>query len=528
MKVFPCLITLTSIAAAASIDSILSIATGELQGRPRDGAGILSFLGIPFAAPPVGDLRWRSPQPVPKWNKTLDATQYGASCYSAAAEYPPPTPAREDCLSLNVWTPALNSNEKLPVMIWIYGGGFQFGSSAMPNYDGTALSEMGVVVVTFNYRLGALGFLALHDLDKEGNFSGNYGLQDQIAAIKWVKENIAVFGGDPENLTIWGESAGAHSVGLLMASPLTQGLFQKAIMESGAYWDSEHGSLETFEQARAKGSAFAAKLGARSISDLRELSAEEIDNAGPWNFSTDPGLTAFAPNIDKYVVPTEPAETFQSAKTQQVPLLAGFNKGEAIPFLSRALPHSTPEIYVQSASILFGSKTSRFLELYPGDTQSLANESAEALIGDLVISAQTFDAIDKQALASAQPVFAYYYTYTSPYSPVAAHSAEVNFVFGNLESASGSSRSPSPADVALSRQMMTYWTNFAKTGDPNDASNTDRTHWPRYTGEGADFLELGTNISAIISPSKERYQFLASLRRHGRFPLTWRDGCKDN
>lgn len=168
-----------------------------------------------------------------------------------------------------------------------------------------------------------------------------------------------------------------------------------------------------------------------------------------------------------------------------------------MPFLSRALPHNASEVYTQSASILFGSKTSRVLELYPGDTQVLANESAAALIGDLVISVQTFDAIDKQALASGRPVFACYYTYTSLYSPVAAHSAEVDFVFGNLEPAFGSSRSPSASDMAFSRQMMTYWTNFAKTGDPNGAGNAELHQWPRYTGDGADFLELGSNISAI-------------------------------
>lgn len=316
-----------------------------------------------------------------------------------------------------------------------------------------------------------------------------------------------------------------------MTSPLTQGLFQKAIMESGAYWDSEHGSLESFEQSRAKGLAFAASFGAHSVSSLRKLSAEEVNNAGPWNISTDPGLTALAPNIDRYVVPTEPAEVFQLAKTHQVPLLAGFNSGEAVPFLSKALPHNTPEMYTQSASVLFRPETSIFFELYLGDTQSLANESAEALIGDLVISAQTCDAIDRQALASDQPVFAYYYTYTSPYSPIAAHSVEVDFVFGNLESSSGSSSSatsPSAADLAFSRQVMTYWTNFAKTGDPNDAGNTNIPHWPRYTGEGADFLQLGNNISAIASPSKERYQFLASLRHHGRLPVTWRSDFTDN
>lgn len=200
------------------------------------------------------------------------------------------------------------------------------------------------------------------------------------------------------------------------------------------------------------------------------------------------------------------------------------------------MPHSTPEIYVQSASVLFRPGIAKFPELYPGDSQLLANESSEALIGDLVISAQTFDAIDRQALASNQPAFAYYYTYTSPYSPGAAHKTEVNFVLGNLDSTFGSgsrSSSESATDRAFSKQMMTYWINFAKTGDPTGADNDGLPHWPRYTGEGADFLELGTNINLIASPSKERYKLLASLRRHGRLPhgrlhVTWRNDFTDN
>lgn len=253
MKLSFCVAALVSLGATESISSVVKVTTGSVQGQPRNEDGILSFLGIPFAAPPVGQLRWKSPQSPVKFNGTFNATTFGYSCYSALLSLPPPTPQNEDCLTINVWTGASSTNEKRPVMFWIYGGGFQFGSSADPGYNGTALAQEGVVVVSFNYRLGALGYLALDELDEEGTNSGNFGLQDQLYALQWVKENIIAFGGDPDNVTIWGESAGAHSVGLLMASPLSEGLFHKGIMESGAYWESEHGSIETFGEARTRG-----------------------------------------------------------------------------------------------------------------------------------------------------------------------------------------------------------------------------------------------------------------------------------
>lgn len=216
------------------IDHNLSIFNGRIFGNPRNGAGILSFFGIPYAAPPVGNLRWRSPRPPSSWSGVRDATQFGFTCWQGAPQYPIFTPQNEDCLTINVWTPARTAKDKLPVMVWFHGGGFVFGGGAERETDGNLLAQEGVVVVKFNYRLNAFGFLAHPGLDQEGSFSGNFGLQDQLAALAWVKLNIAAFGGDPGHVTAFGESAGAHAIGLLMSSPLSNGLFHKAIMESGS------------------------------------------------------------------------------------------------------------------------------------------------------------------------------------------------------------------------------------------------------------------------------------------------------
>ncbi len=254
---------LARLVSCQALGTTVSLSDGLLVGSPRDVNGVLSFKGIPYAAPPVGGLRWRSPSPVPPRNAILNATHFGNSCWSFLNIAPPPTPQSEDCLTANIWTGASQAGEKLPVMVWIYGGGFQFGSSAEPRYDGSMLATQGVVLVSFNYRVGALGFLALSELDKEGPHpSGNFGLQDQLFLLHWVRSNIAAFGGDPDNITIFGESAGAHAVGLLVSSPLSIGLFHKAILESGAFWDAEHGSMPTFAEARQLGSALVNKLAA--------------------------------------------------------------------------------------------------------------------------------------------------------------------------------------------------------------------------------------------------------------------------
>ncbi|RFU24673.1 hypothetical protein B7463_g11663, partial [Scytalidium lignicola] len=510
-----------------AITSSIKTADGVINGLPRDSAGIVTFLGIPYAAPPVNELRWKPPHPVaPHLRSTIAAIEYGNSCWSSYSGQPTYRPQDEDCLTVNVWTGALHSTDKLPVMVWIYGGGFQFGASADPSYNGTSLATQGVVLVSFNYRLAALGFLALPELDCEGSASGNFGLQDQIAALKWIKANIAPFGGDPDNITIFGQSAGAHSVGILVASPLAHGLFNKAILESGAWWDSEHGSLNTYQQARTAGLAFQKTLGAKDITGLRKLSAATIMAANIWDPNSDPALTSFSPSIDNYVLPATPGTIFARGEQAKIPLLAGWTSEEETLFLGRSPPTANPA-YQQDLKRLFNSKISEALILYPGSTSSLRNTSAAALIGDFIIRQQTWEAAEWQYKAHVKDIYIYYFTYTSPYSPVAAHTAELPFVFGNLELGSNpifggqSISTPSSTDIQFSKNLMTYWSNFAKKGNPNGSGVPA---WPAYKGvrDPSDTLLLNNTIIPYLY-DYNRFEFIKSFRRNGILPLTWRE-----
>jgi para-nitrobenzyl esterase len=511
-------------AIAASISTIISIDTGTILGNPRDANGILSFKGIPYAAPPIGNLRWKSPQAPASFKTTFNATVYGASCYaSSAAEEPYFTPASEDCLFLNVWTGATLSTEKRPVMVFLPGGGFQFGSSAQPTYDGSHLATNGVLVVTLNYRLGVFGFLGLTGLDAEGTSSGNYGLQDQIAALKWVQQNIASFGGDPTKVTLFGESAGAHAVGMLMTSSLTNGLFSKAILESGAFWDSEAGPLATYQQARTRGAAFQASVGASSLAQLRAMSAVAINAAEQWIPTTDPKISAFSPSIDYYVLDLQPGMAFANGLQHKIPLLAGFNGDEGALFAPYGLSETNRTKYEDGLQLYFTSHASQALTLYPDSTSGLLQDSATNLIGDMVIREQTYTALNCQQATPGIPansVFVYYFTYTSPYSPIAIHTAELPFVFGNLvpDPVFGPTEgAPTPQDVAFSNAVVSYWTNFAKTGNPNGIGVPT---WPAYTGDGGDFLQLGTSIAAY-NYNNTRLQFIASFRSDGVLPANW-------
>ena len=314
---------ITSQAESTAVSDVVYTTTGPVRAAARGADGVIVYKGIPFAAPPVGNLRWHAPEPVAPWTEVRDASRFATRCMSALPNDPEPGPSRgEDCLYLNVWTPAQATDEKRPVMVWVHGGGFQFGSGSGPTIDGTHLARKGVVVVTFNYRLGAFGYLAHPDLDKEGS-SGNYGLQDQIAALQWVKTNIARFGGDPQNVTLFGESAGAHAVGILMTSPPAEGLFHKAIGQSGAFWDGKNGPMEGFDESRARGVAFMKKLGEHSISGMRAVPAEKINAAAPWDFTMNPMVTVFSPNVDHYVVPDFPSARYARGEYMRIPLLAG-------------------------------------------------------------------------------------------------------------------------------------------------------------------------------------------------------------
>lgn len=340
--------------SATPLDNHVTIASGNLTGNPADASGIVSFKGIPYAAAPVGNLRWKEPQAASKWSGTRDATTFGAKCWAAAAFGGPVSSdgVSEDCLFLNVWSGAKTRGAKLPVMVYIHGGGFQFGTASDVALDGTSLAKKGVLLVTINYRLGVFGHLSRPDLDAEsnGHKSGMYGIEDQIAALQWVKENIAAFGGDPANVTVFGESAGAHAIGLLMASPLATGLFQKAIGESGAFWESEHGEMKPYADAQAMGTALGTQLNATTLDQMRAVPAQQLETATNWTFATDPGVTNFSPIVDGYVLPENPYVRFLNGRQNDVPLLAGWNSDEGLAFFNRALPHSTVQAYTDAAT----------------------------------------------------------------------------------------------------------------------------------------------------------------------------------
>ena len=511
----------TSAAAKpADLGSDLQIKQGTLRAAPRDGNGVLTYKGIPYAAPPVAQLRWKAPQPAPNWQGTRDATVFGKRCLSAWKQDREPGPPRsEDCLTINVWTGAATSKDKRPVMVWIHGGGFQFGSATSRQFEGTPLASKGVIVVTLNYRVGVLGFLAHSDLDREGA-SGNYGLQDQLAALRWVKANIASFGGDPKNVTIFGESAGAHAIGILMVSPLAKGLFQKAIGQSGAFWDTPNGPLESFDEARARGANFAKKLNAGSIADLRAMPAETINAAAPWDFSINPAVKTFSPNVDRYVIPDFPSARYARKQQMRIPLLAGWNEAEEHPFDALGLPHSNAKEFRTAAQAMFGAdRMDEFLDLYPADSDAQANTSSAALTGDIVISEQIWQWLEFQK-KTRMPVYGYKFSYTSPYTPIASHITEIPFVFGTLtpQFVIGSTAPPAQADRDFSGKLMSYWVNFAKSGNPNGPG---LPHWPSF-GKGT-IQHLAEPIRAQANDREARFRFIASYRQDGVLPHRWRN-----
>jgi para-nitrobenzyl esterase len=495
---------------------------GLVRGAARDELGVLAFKGIPYAAAPVGALRWRAPQAPEAWSGVRECVKFGARCLSAWEHDPElRAPRSEDCLTLNIWTPVQQSDERLPVMVWVHGGGFQFGSSTSPSYDGARLAQKGVVVVSFNYRVGLLGFLAHPELDNEGP-SGNYGLQDQIAAFAWVKANIAAFGGNPDNVTAFGESAGAHAIGILMASPLATDLFHKAIGQSGAFWDGSNGSLESFDEAHARGVNFAKRMGAASIAELRALPAEQLNAQALWNFTRNPIVAAFSPNVDRHVVPECPATRYTHGQQMRIPLLAGWNGAEYWPFRSLGFPRESAQAFRQVAERWFGSgRIEEFLSLYPADTDEQAKLSADALTDDLVISEQTWLWLKLQARAGQASVYGYKFTYTSPYVPIASHLVEIPFVFGTLtpQFIVDGKAPPSDADRALSDMMMSYWVNFATRADPNGPG---LPHWPVF-GENGAVQQLDETVGPIGNEEQTaRFRFIESYRINGALPASWR------
>ncbi len=487
---------------------------GILEGVISADGKVRTFKGVPYAAPPVGGLRWKAPQPVQPWTGVRQAAGYGPRCMQARIYddmvFHDAGPS-EDCLYLNLWMPAEPDKKKLPVMVWIHGGGFIAGATSEPRQDGGNLSKRGVLVVSMNYRMGIFGFFSHEELDKESgrNASGNYGLLDQVAALQWVQRNIALFGGDPANVTIFGESAGSFSVSALMASPLARGLFQRAIGESGAYFGTTL-ELVPREQSEKIQLDFArTALGVTSLEALRSKPASEL-----LETSTKQQKVSFEPNIDGYFLVEDVYTTFAKGRQHKVPLLAGWNANEGDFHAFFEKDEATAKNYVARAKTTFGDKAGAFLKVYPGGTDAEAKSSAQDLTGDQFIAYSTWKWIEMHQATGQLPIYRYQFDQAPPAAgggpgPGGAyHSAEIEFVFNVLPS------KPLPwsqDDKKLSDLMSVYWSNFAKHGDPNGPG---LPQWPVFGKSGGyPVMHLSTNSHVEPEQHRNRYEFLDTLRK---------------
>jgi para-nitrobenzyl esterase len=482
-------------------------ANGVVEGVVSADNKVRSFKGIPYAAPPVGALRWKAPQPAASWTGVRKAADYGPRCMQGPIYsdmiFRDSGPS-EDCLYLNLWMPE-GAQSRLPVMFWIHGGGFGAGASSEPRQDGGNLSKKGVLVVSLNYRLGVFGFFSLPELSQESDrrASGNYGLLDQVAALRWVHDNIAAFGGDPDNVTIFGESAGSFSVSALMASPLAQGLFRRAIGESGAFFGTTI-PLKSRADSEAADAKFAeSKLGAVSVAKLRELSAEEVLRA-----SLDGQRLRFFPNIDGYFLPESVPAIFAAGKQAHAALLAGWNadEGSYRQFFGKEEP--TAKSYAALIEKQFGDRAAAALKLYPGATDAEAKRSAQDLAGDRFIAWGTWKWMEMQNRTGGATVYRYKFEQTLPTEsadaePRAPHAGEIEYVFQALDSKKLPWR---PSDGALADLMGSYWANFARTGDPN---GPDLPKWPVYRADdGYQVMRLKSDPAAAPDAQRARYELL--------------------
>ena len=475
------------VVATGALAQPVKVDTGLVEGTVEDGLRI--YRGIPFAAPPVGDLRWRPPQPAAKWEGVRAAREYGRACMqtnAAISNLPAPS---EDCLFVNVWTPSA-AGQRLPVMVWIHGGGFVAGTPAEKLYHGEWLATKGVVVVSVGYRLGVFGFLAHPGLsaESEQRVSGNYGLLDTIAALRWVQTNIAAFGGDPAQVTIFGESAGAIAVSQLAASPLAKGLFHRAISQSGGSFGPVRAgggpgeNMQPLTTAEKGGLDWGASIGASTVTALRSLPAERIQAAA----QRQRGL--WWPITDGWVIPDDQYRLYEAGKYHDVPVLIGYNSDEGASFG----PPGSQQAYLDGVRQRYGQFADRLLAAYPGGDTPAARKTGRDLTRDTAFGWHTWTWARLQNKTGTSKVFLYYFDEHPDYpsdSPRAgfgsAHASELPYVFRQLRE---HNRPPAtPVDEAMSDLLRTYWTNFAKTGDPNGGS---LPKWPAFTNAAPQMLQM--------------------------------------
>lgn len=482
------------VAAAALLFSPIASAepigtgSGLVEGVEEDG--VLSFRGIPFAAPPVGPLRWRAPAPPAHWEGIRNAGQFSPICVQPGA-YPddaPPEPQSEDCLYLNIWAPAGAHDLPLPVMVWIYGGGLQNGSASTPLYAGDALARHGVIVVTFNYRLGAFGFLAHPELSRESAYggSGNYGLLDQLEALKWVQQNIAAFGGDPGNVTVFGQSSGSISISALISSPQGRGLFHRAIGQSGGLFEPLDAAPEfELEGAEQVGQVFASRLGALSLQALRALPAAAIA-ARPFNPQ---------PNVDGYVLRETPYEALANGRANEVDLLVGSNAEEGLYFLSGRTVNAA-----NLGDVLREDFPGFIVSLVGPPEQANDRAARDAFVSfesDMRFGWNMWAWARLHAAAGGHNTFYYRFARRPAGQRGATHGAEMPYVFDHLDLYDAPW---AQSDRRLAETMISFWTNFARTGDPNGES---LPAWPAFESSNQSVLLIdGDGVQAAAVPNE--------------------------
>jgi len=496
----------------------VKIANGVLESTTPAKNGVRSFKGIPFGQPPVGDLRWREPQPVKNWSGVRNADKFGPTCMQRLAPgndyWMRGDGMSEDCLYLNVWTPAKSGKKKLPVLVYIFGGGFQNGDGSEPRYDGEAMARKGMVAVSINYRTNIFGFFAHPELTQESahHASGNYGLLDQYAALKWVQENIAAFGGDPKRVTVAGESAGSMSVSLLVVSPLTKNLIAGAICESGSY--VSNATLTPFADSERNGTRLAEAVGAPNLAALRALSATQLQDAVQKS-----GIRmGLGVNVDGYFMTKQQSEALEAGEGAKIPLLAGSNSEEsnARSVLGQAEP--TPENFAAAIKRLYPNDADKVLQVYAPKTPDEALDDAMALASARFIALGTWKFTDMQAKTSGKPAYRYFYTRVRPKflgtpgqpppqnaapSRGAVHSAEIQYAMGNLDL---DTRYPWDADDhKVSQTMQGYFVNFIKTGNPNGAG---LPNWPAYEAK-TNWQRMKIDVASKAEPDTDRPAYLA-------------------
>jgi para-nitrobenzyl esterase len=520
-------------ALSASAADRVKLAAGTIEGTGPASNGVRAFKGIPFAEPPVGNLRWAAPAPAKKWAGVRQTKEFGPRCMQQSLFGDMNFRANgmsEDCLYLNVWTPAKSDKERLPVLVYFFGGGFVAGDGSEPRYDGESMAKEGIVALTVNYRLGVFGFLAHPELTKESphHASGNWTLLDQHAALEWVRDNIAAFGGDPKRVTIAGESAGSVAVSAQMASPLSRDLIAGAIGESGSIL----GTLAPVPLAEAEeqGKKLAASLNAADITALRAIPAAQLLEAAGKR-----GGPRFSTTIDGYFLPEPPLAILEAGRQAHVPLLAGWNSEEMNPRAVLGGDTPTRENFEKAVNRLYRDRAKAVLEAYAAPKDEDVEQSAADLASDRFIAYSTWKWIDLAGKTGGKPVYRYYYSRprpkmtpemgnatpglaggvvrgngSAPPPPPArgaVHSAEIEYAMGNL--ATNKVYAWTPDDYKVSDTMRAYFANFVKTGNPN---GTGLANWPASNAASpAAFLHIDVETKAETDKHHKRYQVLDNL-----------------